>query len=87
MDKLGRKAEELKDTLAPMVAMFVAQVSPKKDEISTTKAYEMYGRKWIDTQLSKGNLSVRMVGNRHVLSVASIECLLAAEKEMPVTLL
>ena len=84
MDELGKKAIDLREVLSPMVALFVEQVAPKKDGISISQSYSIYGRKWIDSQMESGNLSSRFVGKKRVLSRAEIECLLAAQKDMPV---
>jgi hypothetical protein len=83
MDRVGVIAENLRDVLKPMVAMIVAQVSPKEDYLSKNKAYELYGRRWIDGHIRRGNLNVRYVGSSRQLSKVDIELLIAAEKERP----
>lgn len=83
MDNVGIIADNLRVVLKPMVAMMVAEVSPRKDELTKNQAYSLYSRRWIDDQIRRGNLAVRTCGNRALLSRADIELLIAAEKEQP----
>ena len=87
MNEQGYMAQELKKLLAPMVAMFTAEVSPKSDLISLTKAYGLYGRLWVDNHLDQGNLSVVHVGNKRCVSKSEVSLLLAVDKEPPAILL
>lgn len=84
MDSIGRSAEELRRVLKPMVAMFVAEITPKKDSISISKAYSEYGRRWVNAQRERGNLNVRETPTgRLMVSRVELECLRAAEAEAP----
>lgn len=80
-------AQELKKVLTPMVAMFTAQVAPKSDLVSLTKAYELYGRLWVDNHIEQGNLSVLNIGNKRCISRSEVSLLLAVDKEPPAILL
>lgn len=84
MDSIGRSAEELRKVLKPMVAMFVAEIAPKKDSITISRAYSEYGRRWVNMQRERGNLSVRETPTgRIMVSRVDLECLKAAESEAP----
>ena len=80
MNQQGFDAQVLRDILKPMVALFVEQVTPTKNEISQNQAYHDYGRAWVEKQISDGNLTPRIKGNRKLLSRSEIECLIAVEK-------
>ena len=79
MDNLGITAQAIGEMLAPMVAMFVKEVAPAKDEMSKTKAYKAYGRTWIEKQIARGNLATRNKGGIILVSRAAIELLKKAE--------
>lgn len=87
MTELAYRAKDIKEYLAPMVAMFTAKVSPKEDDISLTQAYERYGRKWIDRRIERGELVTFPHGNKNCVSVAEIELLRAAERTLPMSAL
>lgn len=83
MTDIGRKAEEIKSLLRPMVALFVEQMEPRKDLISLNKAYEKYGRPWVERNVANGNLAVKPMGRKKLVSCAAIECLITAEMDTP----
>ena len=69
----------IQDMLTPMVALFVREINPKKDEISKNKAFKDYGRAWIEDQIERGNLCTRRKGNVLLVSRAAVELLKKAE--------
>lgn len=83
MDTTGITADNIRVLLKPLVTMIVAEVSPRRDELSKNQAYREYSRRWIDDQVRRGNLTVRYSGNRALVSRADIELLIAAEREKP----
>lgn len=53
--------------------------SPSKDLVTTTKAYELYGRAWVDRHAEKGNINPIYRGNKKMYSIAEIERVVAKE--------
>ena len=81
MDFLGHSAFELQSMLRPIVDLIVKEIHPTKDEISLNEARSKYPRRWVDSQLERGNLKRVHRGNRWVVSSADLACLWAAEHE------
>ena len=53
--------------------------SPSKDLVTTTKAYELYGRAWVDRHAEAGNIKPIYRGNKKMYSIAEIERVVAKE--------
>lgn len=83
MTDIGKRAEEIRKMLNPMVALFVEQMEPRKDLVSLNQAYKVYGRPWVDRNIANGNLAVKPVSNRKFVSRAAMECLITAEMDTP----
>jgi hypothetical protein len=53
--------------------------SPSKDLVSTTKAYELYGRAWVDRNAKKGLIKPTYRGNKKMYSISEMERIVAKE--------
>lgn len=58
----------------------VKRTCPVEDEISTSEAYALYGRRWVEDHLRTGLLHRSAIGNRLVYSRHELECLRASER-------
>lgn len=53
--------------------------SPSKDLVTTTKAYELYGRAWIDRHAERGSIKPIYRGNKKMYSISEMERVVAKE--------
>lgn len=58
----------------------VKRTCPVEDEISTSEAYALYGRRWVEERLRQGFLHRSRISNRLVFSRHELKCLRVSER-------
>ena len=59
----------------------IRKTMPYKDDLSETKARELYGAKWLRRMKRDGLAKYSRIGSRNVFSRHQLDCLRAAERE------
>lgn len=83
METLRQSAHELQTLLKPVVDLLVKETRPKDDVLTLNKAYDIYGRRWVDHHIKAENLIPVKCGGRKILSKAECSCLWAVEHAQP----
>lgn len=80
---LRTRADEIRRYAEIGARLVLKELKPLSDELSITQANKIYGRRWIKTQMDRGNLKGHRKGAAQnspiILSRVDIECLREAE--------
>ena len=80
MDSIGNIFHDLMTASDLIADAIIKRPRPLEDELSTSEAYGLYGRRWVEDRLRTGLLHRSAIGNRLVYSRHELECLRASER-------
>lgn len=80
MDSIGNIFHDLMTASDLIADAIIKRTRPLEDELSTSEAYDLYGRRWVEDRLRTGLLHRSAIGNRLVYSRHELECLRASER-------
>ena len=81
METVNTIMEMLESSSNLIADAIIRRTMPCEDDISETKARELYGAKWLRRMKRDGLAKYSRIGSRNVFSRHQLDCLRAAERE------
>lgn len=80
MDSIGNIFHDLMTASDLIADAIIKRTRPLEDELSTSEAYALYGRRWVEERLRQGFLHRSRISNRLVFSRHELKCLRVSER-------